>query len=119
MPPMLAEQRRRRERRTTADRIEYMRKSECATQTWHGAGERKRTWLAGVGVVAPNIDAATWHGDADAVRRLDTIVRRRFLTDGIVRVKIRDAQRRLGYSDDPRPVSAPGAGTTARGRLSR
>jgi two-component system, NarL family, sensor kinase len=60
--------------------------------------------LAGRGVVAPNVGRGVLAGDPGALRRLDAVVRRRVLTDGIVRVKLWAADGRIVYSDEPRLV---------------
>lgn len=62
---------------------------------------KRVTRLAGEGIVAPHIDSAVLDGDPRALRRLDDVVRRRVLHDGIVRVKIWTADSRVVYSDDP------------------
>jgi signal transduction histidine kinase len=62
--------------------------------------------LAGRGVVAPNVGRGVLAGDPLALRRLDAVVRRRVLTDGIARVKLWAADGRIVYSDEPRLIGA-------------
>ncbi len=61
--------------------------------------------LAGEGIVEPLIGSRLLAGDPRAQRRLDSVVRSRILgRDGIVRVKIWDADSRIIYSDEERLV---------------
>jgi signal transduction histidine kinase len=64
------------------------------------------TRLAGRGIVEPNITSGVLRGDRAALRRLDRIVRRRVLRDGIVRIKLWRGDGRIVYSDEPRLVGA-------------
>lgn len=60
--------------------------------------------LAGRGVVAPAVSPGVLAGAPEAVRRLDAVVRRRVLVDGIVRVKVWAPDGRIVYSDEPRLI---------------
>lgn len=61
--------------------------------------------LAGEGIVEPQLGRAVLAGDPAAQRRLDRVVRERILgRDGIVRVKLWDADSRILYSDERRLV---------------
>src|SRR4051794_8588276 len=59
------------------------------------------TRLAGEGIVEPNLDWAVLAGDESALRGLDRLVHDRVMRDGIVRVKVWDADGRIIYSDQP------------------
>lgn len=58
--------------------------------------------LAGRGIVEPALEAGVLDGDAQAIARLDRVVRTRVLTGRAVRVKLWDATGRIVYSDEPR-----------------
>ncbi len=61
--------------------------------------------LAGEGIVEPLVGPRLIAGNPRAQRLLDEVVRNRILgRDGIVRVKIWDADSRIVYSDEPRLV---------------
>jgi signal transduction histidine kinase len=62
------------------------------------------TELAGDAVVAPAIDRDVVAGDPAALKKLDGIVRRSVLRNGVVRVKIWDESGRIVYSDEPRLI---------------
>ena len=63
-------------------------------------GEAKRiTRIVGQGVVEPHLAPAVIAGDRRALARLDTVVRREVLSQGVVRVKVWDAGGRILYSD--------------------
>jgi signal transduction histidine kinase len=64
------------------------------------------TRLAGEGIVEPYVTPGVLAGDPRALRRLDAVVRRRVLRDGVVRVKIWDSAGRIVYSDEPRLLAA-------------
>src|SRR4051794_9569364 len=76
-----------------------------------GVGEREAiddakrlAVLAGNGIVAPAIDEALMAGDKKAIRRLDRLVKRNILGDGVVRVKVWSGDGRVIYSDEPRLI---------------
>ena len=61
--------------------------------------------LAGRGIVEPLVTQRLLNGDPRALRRMDAVVSDRILGhDGIVRVKIWDADSRIVYSDEERLV---------------
>jgi signal transduction histidine kinase len=63
-------------------------------------GEAKRiTRIVGQGVVEPHLAPAVIAGDRRALGRLDAVVRREVLSQGVVRVKVWDAGGRIVYSD--------------------
>jgi two-component system NarL family sensor kinase len=64
------------------------------------------TRLAGQGIVAPAVTSGVLAGDPAALRRLDRVVRRSVLRDGIVRVKVWEPSGRIAYSDEPRLIGA-------------
>lgn len=61
---------------------------------------------SGVGIVEPMIDRRVLQGRPAALRRLDEVVRRRVLRDGITRVKVWTRDGRVVYSDEPRLIGA-------------
>lgn len=61
--------------------------------------------LAGEGIVEPVVEEGLLGGDAEALARVDEVVRERILgRDGIVRVKIWDQSSRIVYSDESRLI---------------
>jgi signal transduction histidine kinase len=62
--------------------------------------------LAGVGIVEPMIGRGVLRGRPAALERLDAVVRRRVLRDGIARVKVWTRDGRVVYSDEPRLIGA-------------
>jgi signal transduction histidine kinase len=68
--------------------------------------DAKRTAsLTGEEIVAPALTPGVVRGDQRAIDRLDRVVRKRVLgRDGIVRVKIWDADSRIVYSDERRLI---------------
>jgi signal transduction histidine kinase len=62
--------------------------------------------LAGVGIVEPMVGAGVLAGRPAALRRLDAVVRRRVLRDGVTRVKVWTRDGRIVYSDEPRLIGA-------------
>jgi two-component system NarL family sensor kinase len=62
------------------------------------------TELAGDAVVAPAVGPGVTAGDPAALARLDRVVRRSVLRDGVVRVKLWDESGRIVYSDEPRLI---------------
>jgi signal transduction histidine kinase len=68
--------------------------------------DAKRTAaLTGEEIVAPALTPGVLRGEPRALRRFDRVVRDRVLgRDGIVRVKIWDADSRIVYSDEPRLI---------------
>jgi signal transduction histidine kinase len=76
--------------------VEVMRRSG----TDEAVREAKQvTRLAGDGIVAPRASQALLHGDPDAIRRMDAIVRRSVLGGSVVRVKLWGPDGRIVYSD--------------------
>src|SRR4051794_1992566 len=65
---------------------------------------KRVTRFAGQGIVAPELTPAVLAGDPAALRRMDAVVRRRVLRDGIVRVKLWTGDGRIVYSDEPRLI---------------
>src|SRR4051812_40205916 len=56
--------------------------------------------MAGSGIVGPYVNQDVLDGDQKAIDRLDKVVRQKVLSqDGIVRVKVWDAQGQIVYSD--------------------
>src|SRR5690242_16914475 len=58
------------------------------------------TRLAGEGIVAPLLTDALLAGNPQAQARLDALVRKRVLVNGIVRVKVWTPSGRIVYSDE-------------------
>ena len=67
---------------------------------------KQLTRLAGEGIVEPELDERVLAGDPAALARLDRVVRRRVLRDGIVRVKLWTPDGRIVYSDEPRLIGS-------------
>ena len=61
---------------------------------------RELTRVVGQSVVAPEVTQAVQAGDPRALRRLDRIIHRRVMVDGVVLVKLWDATGRVVYSDE-------------------
>lgn len=68
-------------------------------------GAKQVTSLAGEGIVEPVVSDGLIEGDPAAQRRIDEVVRQRILGhDGVVRVKIWNADSQIVYSDESRLV---------------
>jgi signal transduction histidine kinase len=67
---------------------------------------KRLTTLAGRAVVAPALSTAALSGDAQAVARLDRLVRTRLIGDSIVRVKLWRPDGTIVYSDDHRLIGS-------------
>src|SRR3954452_7652779 len=68
------------------------------------ADAKRLTNLAGHGIVEPRLDRQLLAGNPASVAPLDRVVRRRLLTDPIVRVKLWAADGTIMYSDEPRLI---------------
>lgn len=62
---------------------------------------RARTLVVASTVVEPNLSAALFAGDPQAIAQLDEVVKTRVLDDSTLRVKLWDADGRIVYSDVP------------------
>src|SRR5439155_14709134 len=72
--------------------------SEAISQAREVAG------IDGHALAEPNLSAGLVNGDAAARARIDEVVRRRILSERVVRVKIWTPQGRITYSDEPRLI---------------
>ena len=72
--------------------------SEAISQAREVAG------IDGHALAEPNLSDGLVNGDAAARARIDEVVRRRILSERVVRVKIWTPQGRITYSDEPRLI---------------